>query len=707
MTSNYVDASVKQRGAWEKRLTKDRRRILILDDDPTGTQTVSDVEVILRPEFPAYQRFFSSEDKAAYILTNTRALPVEQAVELIRKVKSEVEFAAAGSAQDVAFLLRGDSTLRGHIFAEMDIFAVQNSVGLFVPAFPEGGRTTVDGIHYLDSGTGRVPVAKTEFARDTVFGYESERLVDWVAEVGSGRPALSVVLAELRRRGPEVITDALLNASAGTVVLPDAETREDIEAIAWGLLDAEEERPVVVRSGSTFASIRAGLRAHTVQSVRVSASGRVLVVCGSQTTASSRQLERLTFQTGDPVVLPTDELLQKGTRAVVPHLVKRLERNLQESGFAILSTERMRRVEHDDLMAGAEVMAALTATVAGVGSWCDAVISKGGITSAQVAVDGLSAVSARVQGQLEPGVSLWDLNLTDGRRIPYAVIPGNVGHDGTLVDVAAKFGVGDSEHTEAAAASALQLKLEPIEQKSLVSEITERLMEYLLSGSIKPGQRLPAERQLSEALGVGRSALRESLKALNVLGLVDVRRGDGTYLKKAELPLLPQVIEWGLLLGEKQTMDLMEARQEIEAVLARLAATRRDEEAMKDLKKLLKVMERSGSDPEAFVEADVAFHLRIAQSTENIVLRDMLSSIQALLRTWISTVIGSEGNTEVSYKEHVPIFKAIELKDPKAAASAMTAHMENAADRLRKAVAAAADVEAARGDGATTTRRLS
>lgn len=689
-----------RRGAWEDRLGRDRRRVLVLDDDPTGTQTVSDVEVVLHPSLAAYRRFFAGEERAAYVLTNSRALPEEEATALVREIKLQAERAAVESAREVAFVLRGDSTLRGHVFAEMDVFVTGGSVGLFVPAFPEGGRTTVGGVHYLDSGGGRVPVARTEFAEDPVFGYESERLADWVAEVGGGRPAVTVPLEELRQRGPRAVADALTGAPAGAVVVPDAETRGDVEAIAWGLLDAEEGgRRVVVRSASTFAAVRAGLRAAEVPSVEVRAPRRVLVVCGSHTAASSRQLARLADRTREPVVLRTGELLEGGPGSVVPALVRRLKGELEGGGFAILASERVRRDEHEDLAAGAKVMGALTAAVAGIAGWCDAVISKGGVTSAEVATDGLSAVSARVRGQLEPGVSLWNLSLTDGRRMPYAVIPGNVGHDGTLADVAARFGVRLAEER------APRSRLEPIEQKSLVAEITGRLMDYLLSGEIKPGERLPAERQLSESLGVGRTALRESLKALNVLGLVDVRRGDGTYLKEADSPLLPRVIEWGLLLGEKRTMDLMEARQEIEVILARLAAARRDERAVGDLRGLLERMEGSSSDPEGFVEADVAFHLRLAESAGNLVLRDTLSSIQALLRTWISTVISSEGNTEVSYREHVPIFEAVEKGDPETAAAAMREHMEAAAERLSEAVSKAGGAGATSENGGAVLGR--
>ena len=103
---------------------------------------------------------------------------------------------------------------------------------------------------------------------------------------------------------------------------------------------------------------------------------------------------------------------------------------------------------------------------------------------------------------------------------------------------------------------------------------------------------MPSERQLAQAFGVGRSAMREALKSLTLLGLVEVRHGDGTYLKKADSALLPQVIEWGLLLGEQRTLDLVEARQKIEADIAGLAAARRDEADVAELRRLLERMER-------------------------------------------------------------------------------------------------------------------
>ena len=190
--------------------------------------------------------------------------------------------------------------------------------------------------------------------------------------------------------------------------------------------------------------------------------------------------------------------------------------------------------------------------------------------------------------------------------------------------------------------------VEPIKREPLATEIARRLVDYLLSGGVEPGARMPSERQLAEAFGVGRSAMREALKALTLLGLVEVRHGDGTYLKRDDTALLSQVIEWGLLLGEQRTLDLVEARQKVEADIAGLAALRRDEADLIELRRLLARMEqlsRVSGSPGEFVDADVAFHLRVAEASRNTALRDILSGIQALLRVWIGRVIAA-GNRE-------------------------------------------------------------
>src|SRR5262245_41752611 len=203
--------------------------------------------------------------------------------------------------------------------------------------------------------------------------------------------------------------------------------------------------------------------------------------------------------------------------------------------------------------------------------------------------------------------------------------------------------------------SGLLPNVEPIRREPLASEIARRLVDYLLSGGVEPGARIPSERQLAEAFGVGRSAVREAIAALTLIGLIEVRHGDGTYLKRPESPLLPQVVEWGLRLGEQRTADLVEARQKIEVIIAGLAALRRTDDDVSDLDRILRRMERESSESgnaTAFVDADVEFHLRLAEAARNSALRDVLSSIQALLRAWIGRVT-AEGSRDVSYAEQI------------------------------------------------------
>jgi GntR family transcriptional repressor for pyruvate dehydrogenase complex len=223
-------------------------------------------------------------------------------------------------------------------------------------------------------------------------------------------------------------------------------------------------------------------------------------------------------------------------------------------------------------------------------------------------------------------------------------------------------------------------QIDPIKREPVATQVARKLVEYLLSGAVEPGTRMPSERQLAEAFGVGRSAMREAIKALSLIGLVEVRQGDGTYLRKADSALLPEVIEWGLLLGERRTMDLVEARQEIEIILAGLAARRRTERDIEDLTVLLGRMERAAST--AFVEADVQFHMRLAEASGNLVLRDIHASVQALLRAWIARVLASPESRHPSYLEHVPILEAVIAGDPEAAQRAMASHMSSAAGRL-------------------------
>ncbi|MCS5722549.1 FadR family transcriptional regulator [Herbiconiux sp. CPCC 203407] len=219
------------------------------------------------------------------------------------------------------------------------------------------------------------------------------------------------------------------------------------------------------------------------------------------------------------------------------------------------------------------------------------------------------------------------------------------------------------------------------------NEIARALIDYIRAGHVGPGEKLPSERQLSESLGVGRSTIREALKSLGLLGLIEFRHGGGTYYRGADSDLLPRVIEWGLLLGERHTTDLVEARQHLERITSGLAAQRRDDHDLLVIGTALDAM-RDARTTEQFVDADVAFHLAIADASGNVALANMLKSIAALLRVWIHRVMDAESSFEVSYLEHVPVLAAIREGDPVAATAAMESHMDRASGRLLSTLSA-------------------
>jgi GntR family transcriptional repressor for pyruvate dehydrogenase complex len=218
------------------------------------------------------------------------------------------------------------------------------------------------------------------------------------------------------------------------------------------------------------------------------------------------------------------------------------------------------------------------------------------------------------------------------------------------------------------------------------AEVTSLLLDHLLSGKVEPGERIPSERKLTETLRVGRSAVREAIKSLSLLGLLDVRQGDGTYLNGASSNLLPQVLEWGLILGEPRVRDLIEARSHIECALAGLAAERATDADVEELRALLDAMNAAGDDIPAYVEADIALHLRLAQVSGNQVLSDLLARIQSLLRVWARRVLEHAGETATSLDMHSPIVAAVAAHDPAAARAAMDAHTARASRRLHEAL---------------------
>jgi GntR family transcriptional regulator, transcriptional repressor for pyruvate dehydrogenase complex len=233
---------------------------------------------------------------------------------------------------------------------------------------------------------------------------------------------------------------------------------------------------------------------------------------------------------------------------------------------------------------------------------------------------------------------------------------------------------------------------QPISQASPVSEVARRLLSYLSTSALDPGARLPSERDLAARFQVGRSAVREALAALDLLGVVTIRQGSGTYFNTTSTDLLPQVIDWGLLLGQPETMALVEARRHIEVVLSRLAAQRVDSGSAAALQGSLDRMRETAGDRQAFTEADVDFHREVAKIADNSVLAGFHHSVSSLLHVWITRATERPGQVEVTLIEHTAVLDAIVAGDADEAAAAMERHMENASGRLQESLQA--DIEA-------------
>lgn len=227
----------------------------------------------------------------------------------------------------------------------------------------------------------------------------------------------------------------------------------------------------------------------------------------------------------------------------------------------------------------------------------------------------------------------------------------------------------------------------PVERYSTVGAVAKQLLAHLTAGNFAPGTRLPAERTLAASLGVARSTLREAMAALDVLGIVEVRPGSGSYLTSDSSELLPQAIKWSLLLGQPRTRDLIEVREYLEVVTARLAAARATDEGIARLRVHVDGMRAARGDVAAFVKADIAFHLEAAQIAGNSVLQDILHSVRSLLQVWFDRTLRVPGTLEETLLEHEAVFEAISSKSPELAEERMKALMDAADERLSRSMA--------------------
>lgn len=430
------------------------RKLVVLDDDPTGVQTMHDTAVLSRWQPYRLAEELQQGAPAFFLLTNSRSLREADADALNREIVCNLNVASEQSGIGFAIASRSDSTLRGHFPAETDAIAAElggvDGV-LICPAFFEGGRITVDDIHYLKDGDRYVPVGETEFARDTTFGYRHSNLREWISEKTCGRvPASDVAslpLAALRTGGPERVAELLSTVEHGRPVIVNAVSYQDLWVVALGLLAAEASgKRFVYRTGASFVRARAGISARPLLS-RDDLLGPIvppytagLVVVGSHVRRTSEQLENLLALPGlAPIEVSVQELLTGGAirQRQIQDAVHAAEAALQHGLTPVIYTSReVERVEGDQLALSRAVSEGLVAIVAGIERRPGFIVAKGGITSSDVGTEALGARRALVLGQVRPGIPVWRLG--EETRYPglaYVVFPGNVGGPETLAEI--------------------------------------------------------------------------------------------------------------------------------------------------------------------------------------------------------------------------------------------------------------------------------
>jgi GntR family transcriptional regulator, transcriptional repressor for pyruvate dehydrogenase complex len=211
----------------------------------------------------------------------------------------------------------------------------------------------------------------------------------------------------------------------------------------------------------------------------------------------------------------------------------------------------------------------------------------------------------------------------------------------------------------------------------LYEQIVQQIEESVLKGTLKPGDQLPAERELAQRLGVSRTAVREAVKTLREKGLVEAYSGRGTFITDGTSEAARQSFDLMVKLGKPEgSPHLAELRLILEPGIAALAAVRATEEDIATMREAVEVMERSQKDPEAYIEADLDFHLALAEAVANPLILSLIDSIVGLLREQRIRIFNVEGGPQRGQVHHKRILAAMEQRDSEMARTAMRAHLE-------------------------------
>ena len=395
-------------------MKREKWKMVVLDDDPTGIQTVHGCLLITQWDEESVRLGFADEQPFFYILTNTRALTREEAARVTREAMEMVVKVNEDYGYRLVIVSRSDSCLRGHFPLETDVMReCFTGRGLsvlpktpFCPAFIESGRVTIMGVHYMKDGERMIPVSETEFARDNVFGYHTSVLHDYILEKGADPDDYIIVNAQSYEE---------LNASASQIVS---------SVLA-------HDSSIIIRSSSSLPKAIAGCPdIPLLDGSMLKSAGVGCFIVGSHVKKTTRQLEALLCESGTfgveldvRRILEDSEPLMQETLAVMQQVAG-------QGLVPVVYTSRQEvRLDDADLRQhlGQKVSDFLVDVVRRMPFTPAYLVAKGGITSHDIMTKGLGIKSARVMGQIVNSVPC-----VMTRDFPYVIFPGNVGDENSL-----------------------------------------------------------------------------------------------------------------------------------------------------------------------------------------------------------------------------------------------------------------------------------
>lgn len=418
------------------------KKVIILDDDPTGCQTVHNIHLLMHWDLKTLKNAIENYG-SFYVLLNSRSLSGEEALKLNEDICNSL--LTILEKEKLVIVSRSDSTLRGHFLPE--ITAIQKTIGpydgiLIIPYFKEGGRLTHHNEHYVRIGDKLIPASKTEFAKDPIFGYTTSNLPKWIEEKTKGttkaNEVISITIEDIRLGGIDLVLQKLSACINGQFIVVNAVQDEDLDIVILAIQQLEKAgKRFLHRSAASFVKVLLGLEDQPLWKPDKTGKKGV-IIAGSHVNKTSIQLKSLkdTHKLVE-LELSIGSILDKNTYS--KECLHKLNQSLQKKQTVLIYTERKYRLEGSDnnrLKAGEKISNFLSNLINHIEIAPDFIIAKGGITANDVAKCGLEIVDAKVLGQIQPGIPVWQPGPES--KFPnctYVVFPGNVGEDDTLSKV--------------------------------------------------------------------------------------------------------------------------------------------------------------------------------------------------------------------------------------------------------------------------------